>query len=318
MRQMPKWHRAPVFVHRFQNHPVGVQVHAAVTALPAHGEELGGAEAVAYRTSQRPLDVPACRQTQRLAPGPDFARAKSQRTAFGLVGQQGRHRRIGGDHRRRVAVERSDQIRNRLHDREAAEIDAHPWIELTQSLDGHVAGEVAANGSHEGQTLIQVHRVGPTPKGQGGVAPQRFQRVVHRHAGSVLHEDAGLQAGAGTFPDDKTSEVGLTQALRIGGKRFQFVQAQPGIGHPVVKSRHQCRPGHRRQIVQWRARCEACQVVAVEPRPVYGGLKQSRQSRALPRCHPARRIAPRRQHIQRDRSEPQRVKHRNHGVMLGA
>ena len=99
--------------------------------------------------------MPARRQTQRFATGPDFGR-KGQRTPFGSSASRGGHRRIGGDHGRRVAIERGDQRRHRLQDRMAAEMQAHPGVELTQTFDRHVAGEVAADRTHKRQSLAQV------------------------------------------------------------------------------------------------------------------------------------------------------------------
>ena len=60
---------AVVGLHRFEDHPVGVDVQLPFTALPGDGQGFGGAVAVEHRRVEGPFDALAHRQGERFAAG---------------------------------------------------------------------------------------------------------------------------------------------------------------------------------------------------------------------------------------------------------
>ena len=180
-----------------------------------------------------------------------------------------------------------------------------------------MAGKVAAQDAHEGQTLAQVQRIAPALRRERRAAAQRLQGVVHGHRCRILHEDARLMAGTRALPDDVATQVGLAERIGIGGKGLQVGQSELRIGDPVIEPRHQRLAGNRWQFRQRNLRPDAGQMLAVEAGRTDGSLAHARQSGALSRCKGTWPGTARRQHIQRHRSQPKGIEHGCHGLMLG-
>ena len=219
-------------------------------ALPAHGEKLGRAIAVAHRAAQPLLDVRAHGGTQRFTTGPHLSRCDAQGATARLVGQQRRCSGVSGQHRGCEVVEGSHQLGRGHLDGEAARVARQPGVERAQPLHRDIAGEMPAGRAHKGNALGQAQRVQPARQRARCAAAQRLQRVVHGHGLRVLHKNARLATGARAFPHHVAALPGLGDARRVGSEGAQRIQREAGVGHPVIKAIHQLPARHHRQVLQ--------------------------------------------------------------------
>ena len=110
----------------------------------------------------------------------------------------------------------------------------------------------------------------------------RLQRVVHRQRLRVLHEHARLAAGARAFPHHVAAQPRLARARGVAQEIAQLMKPQFGVGHPVVKARHQFAPRDRRHARQDRSTwaCALAHAFAVKRRAARG-LEQPHQALLL-------------------------------------
>ena len=280
VRQLAGRGRPVIAIHGFQDHPVRVHVQDAFAAAVADGQAFGGAVLVEQRASERGLDRRMRRPRQHFAAGPQARGPQLQPARLLLVGEERQHRRITGDERRPIGVQRCDQIGQRGRHREALHVE--PRLAARDAPPRGDAREmIAVGGDQRGASALRGCRR-PIAAREGG--PQQLrghQRVVRGQRRVVLHEHAGRAHRAGAGPH----QIAVAKALAdVGARADERLDVAPpdfGIGAPGIESGHQRRLGDDRQVGKLRrARGNVAPQVAVERR--VGARVPEERGAALP------------------------------------
>jgi len=258
------WHCVSAIIHRFEDGPVAVEMHASAMALRCQRQEFRRTVAVRHRATERPMDEVAHCVRQAFASGPHLARCVLQAAGDMFLSEQHRGTRIGGNDGGSQRLQFSHDPIGALQKGNAVQTACPGWTQAPRALHRHGTCKVATCRADEHDAFAQAKRVEQLHGGPQHRSAKSLKRVIHRHRCRVLHEDSGLTTAARAFPYDVAAKKRLGDVRPIGHETAQCVKPNNGIGDPVVELTHQIGLAGDRKVLQTPA-CRVADQSTVQP-----------------------------------------------------